>query len=288
MVEESECSDREKKRQLMESLKGPALEIVKAVRARNPDANPAKYLEALDSAFGTAESGDDLYFSFRLMQQQPDEKLSDFLRRLERSLSKVVQRGGLQSSYQDRARVEQLLRGSVSSDLMLIQLCVRERKTKPLTFLQLLSEIRAEEEYEASRMKLNTSGHQVQVKQSSVVRTTEIQSLKAEIKELRSMVASVWANSTATTEDYVDPVPANTSSSCEKQQDSELAALKKQVKRLQQKLNQKVNASDSTATATKVSTVEATRVVNSPARPTRCTEEQFCYTCGENGHGHNR
>uniref|UniRef100_A0A3Q1EKH9 Uncharacterized protein n=1 Tax=Acanthochromis polyacanthus TaxID=80966 RepID=A0A3Q1EKH9_9TELE len=157
MVEESECTDREKKHRLMESLKGPALEIVKAVRDSIPDANPAEFLEALDNAFRTAESGDDMYFAFRLMQQQQEEKLSDFLRRLERSLSKVVQRGGLPSSCKDRARVEQLLRGAVSSDLMLMQLRLRERKARPPTFLQLLSEIRAEEEYEASRMKLNTS-----------------------------------------------------------------------------------------------------------------------------------
>ncbi|XP_039608839.1 paraneoplastic antigen Ma1 homolog [Polypterus senegalus] len=114
MVEESEYTAKEKKRRLMESLKGPALEIAKAVRTSDPDANPTKYLEALESAFGTAESGDDLYFAFRLMQQQTGEKLSDFLRRLERSLSKVVQRGGLPHANMDRARLEQLLRGAVA------------------------------------------------------------------------------------------------------------------------------------------------------------------------------
>lgn len=59
MVEESECTEREKRRRLMESLKGPALEIAKSVRDADPDANPSEYLEALESAFGTAESGDD-------------------------------------------------------------------------------------------------------------------------------------------------------------------------------------------------------------------------------------
>lgn len=82
----------------MESLKGSTLEIGKAVRAISPEATPEEYLEALESAFGMAESGDDLYFAFRLMQQQQGEKLSDFLRRLERSLVKVVQRGGLPQS----------------------------------------------------------------------------------------------------------------------------------------------------------------------------------------------
>lgn len=95
MVEESDCSAKEKRRRIMESLKGPALETVKAMRVSNPDMSPAMCLEALEHAFGTAESGEDLYFSFRLLQQKHNEKLSEFLRRLESSLNKVVQKGGL-------------------------------------------------------------------------------------------------------------------------------------------------------------------------------------------------
>ncbi|XP_053277879.1 paraneoplastic antigen Ma2 homolog [Pleuronectes platessa] len=161
MVEETECSDREKRRRIIGSLKGHALEIVKAVRHTHSDASPKEYLEALESAFGSAESGDDLYFAFRLMQQQKGEKLSDFLRRLERSLAKVIQRGGLPASCMDRARLEQLLRGAIDSDLMLIQLRLRERKAVPPSFLQLLTEIRAEEEYETSRKKLSASSKRI-------------------------------------------------------------------------------------------------------------------------------
>uniref|UniRef100_A0A3Q3JSN3 CCHC-type domain-containing protein n=1 Tax=Monopterus albus TaxID=43700 RepID=A0A3Q3JSN3_MONAL len=170
MVEESEGSLKEKSRRIMESLKGPALEIIKAVHLSDSDRPPEKYLEALESAFGTAESGDDLYFAFHLLQQQPREKLSDFLRQLERTLSKVVQRGGIPQTHMDRARLEQLLRGAVASDIMLIQLRLRERKNKPPTFLQLLSEIRAEEEYEASRMKLRASVHQLHTKQIALTK----------------------------------------------------------------------------------------------------------------------
>lgn len=52
MVEECGCSLKEKRRRLMESLRGPALEIVKAACAGDPDC-----LEALEHALGTAESG---------------------------------------------------------------------------------------------------------------------------------------------------------------------------------------------------------------------------------------
>lgn len=108
------------------------------MRASDPDVSPEDSLEALEHAFGTAESGEELYFAFRLLQQQSGEKLSDFLRRLEQSLGRVVQRGGLPPGYADKARLEQLLRRAIASDLMLVNLCLRERREKPPTFLQLL------------------------------------------------------------------------------------------------------------------------------------------------------
>ncbi|XP_066534367.1 paraneoplastic antigen Ma1 homolog [Hoplias malabaricus] len=61
MIEESECSHREKRRRIVESLKGPALEIVKAVKCTDPDASPEVYLNAINSAFGTTESGEDIF-----------------------------------------------------------------------------------------------------------------------------------------------------------------------------------------------------------------------------------
>ncbi|XP_058494566.1 uncharacterized protein LOC131465683 [Solea solea] len=280
MVEETECSDREKRRRLIGSLKGPALEIVKAVRHTNPDASPKECLEALESAFGSAESGDDLYFAFRLMQQQKGEKLSDFLRRLERSLAKVIQRGGLPASCMNRARLEQLLRGAIASDLMLIQLRLRERKASPPNFLQLLTEIRAEEEYETSRKKLSASVHQVHANQEVDIRQAELQSLKAEIKELKSLVASVVTQSTPVKEDNREATCISALPGPENRQDAELAALKKQLKRLKQKTSNKMTEQDAA-----VSTMEASKQVsNSSKGAPKKSEENFCYRCGESGH----
>uniref|UniRef100_A0A669C889 Uncharacterized protein n=1 Tax=Oreochromis niloticus TaxID=8128 RepID=A0A669C889_ORENI len=163
MIEECDCSEREKRRRVVESLKGPALEIIQAVRRDNPDASPESYVEALESAFGSLESGEDLYLAFRSLGQQRGEKLSDFLRRLERSLTKVVQRGGLPSHRVDRARIDQLIRGATESEIMLLQLRLRERKEEPPTFLKLLSEIREEEDHARVRHESNTTVRQVKV-----------------------------------------------------------------------------------------------------------------------------
>lgn len=275
MVEESECADREKRRRLMESLKGPALEIFKSARVTDPDISAAKCLEALENAFGTAESGEDLYFAFRMLRQQPTEKLSEFLRRLEQSLVKVVQQGGISVTYMDRARLEQVLRGATASDFMLVNLRLRERRDKPPTFLQLLKEIRSEEEYEASRKKVNPSVQCVQAKQEVDVKRAEIQSLKAEVKELKTMVASVVRKPTPVAQDCVKNKPV-TITPCQNPLDAEPIALKKQVKRLQQKVSNRETEAD-----VAVSKVE---VSSKKRQPQKTPEEQFCYRCGKNGH----
>lgn len=135
MIEESDKPDREKKMRIMESVKGPAMEILQAVRFNNPDATPTEYLNVIENTFGTTETGVELYFAFRMMSQHSAEKLSEFLRRMERDLNKVVQRGDLPPSSKDKARIVQLIKGATQSDMMMLSLRLRERRSSPPTFL---------------------------------------------------------------------------------------------------------------------------------------------------------
>ncbi|XP_016425342.1 paraneoplastic antigen Ma1 homolog [Sinocyclocheilus rhinocerous] len=102
MITECDCSEKEKRRRIVESLKGPALEIIRAVRFSNPEASALQYLEALESTFGSMESGEDLYFKFRLMRQNAGEALSEFLRRIDKALNKVVELGDLSPRMVDK------------------------------------------------------------------------------------------------------------------------------------------------------------------------------------------
>ncbi|KAL0166881.1 hypothetical protein M9458_038725, partial [Cirrhinus mrigala] len=145
---------KKKLQRIVESLKGLALEIIKAVCMSSPEASSLQYLEALESTFGSSESGGDLYCAVRLLRHCPRESLSDFLRRIEKSLTKVVQRGGLSPANADNARVEELICGAVESDTTLLQLRLRERKEHPPTFLSLLNEVREAEETETQRLTL--------------------------------------------------------------------------------------------------------------------------------------
>lgn len=95
MLDECDGTVKEKKKRIVESVRGPAFEIIQAVRCNDSDARPEEYLAALENAFGITKSGEDLYFAFRSMQQKSGERLSDYLRRLEKALSKAVQSGAV-------------------------------------------------------------------------------------------------------------------------------------------------------------------------------------------------
>ncbi len=64
LITECKCSEKEEQRRVVESLKGPALEIIKAVCMFSPDASALQCLEALESTFGSSESGEDCILPF--------------------------------------------------------------------------------------------------------------------------------------------------------------------------------------------------------------------------------
>ncbi|XP_028676175.1 paraneoplastic antigen Ma1 homolog [Erpetoichthys calabaricus] len=238
MVEECDCSDREKWRRLIESLKGPALEVIQAVRVANPDARPAEYIEAVENIFGTTESGEDLYIAFRMLRQQRGELLSAFLRRLEKLLAKVVRKGGLSADLADKARVEQLLRGATESEIMLLHLRLRERKPNPPSFLKLLTEIREEEEWEERRQQSSWSTKQPRVRSARVQEEVnpgsfDFNRLKAEISDLKVQLAKT----PRLAQSHAASVPTEAKKTNMKfEKDAELQVLQKQVLDLQREL----------------------------------------------------
>lgn len=279
MISECECSEKEKRRRIVESLKGPALDIVKAVRFSSPEANALQYLEALESTFGTSESGEDLYFAFRLLRQCHGEALSDFLRRVEKSLTKVVQRGGLSPQMVDRVRVEQLIRGAVESDLMLLQLRLRERKTQPPTFLTLLNEIREAEESEAARRKIKATVKTVQSQEQNLSFAV-VSELRAEIQALKTRLwdESPKISNAPMMESRVKPIKRSVETSSD-----EVEALKQQIQQLQQKLGvMKVGYGLPVDHAQQQQPKPVS--VHSRTRSSTDREDFFCYRCGEDGH----
>lgn len=282
MIEESERPEREMKMRVMESVKGPALEILQAVRFNNHDATAMEYLEILESTFGTSETGEDLYFTFRQLCQQPNEKLSEFLRRMERVLNKVVKKGGLQSATANQARIDQLIKGGTRSDLMMLNLRLRERRQNPPPFLQLLNEIRHEEEHEASRRRLQPP-KAVYAKSTIAVPDKEVIDLKAEIQGLRTQVSELTISSftpsaaAATSEQTVNPPKVTV-------EDKSMRALREEVRELREQVSVlSLRPSYSSTTMSHHDEVKSNSVSQRPFTP-RDSSDFFCYRCGEDGH----
>lgn len=120
----------------------------------------------------------------------------------------------------------------------------------------MLSEIRVEEEMHASRTKLNASVHTVSTDKEADVRLKDIQVLRNEIKEIKSMVAAMTvASSKATTENAKVKMPTHEATS-----DQELVSLKKQVMRLEQRLDlEKRSSTDVSAAALPVDTTRVSQ-----------------------------
>nr|XP_042696715.1 modulator of apoptosis 1-like [Chrysemys picta bellii] len=91
LVQEWECSDAEKQKHELESLRGPAMQIIQALKDSQPAATVQDYLTALESVYGTTDSNEGLYYQFCHTYQEPHERLSDFIRRLEDLLQQMIE-----------------------------------------------------------------------------------------------------------------------------------------------------------------------------------------------------
>ncbi|XP_063786055.1 paraneoplastic antigen Ma1 homolog [Pseudophryne corroboree] len=144
-TEEWQCPDRIKRQRVVESLRGPAMGIIQAARRSNPNATLDTYFESLDYAYGTLEDVGDLTSRLHHTFQEPGEKLSVFLIRLDKLLYKIVDKGGINKDDVDKSRMKQLLRGASTMDPVAQKLrCSSIREPSP-TFNELLKEIKQEE-----------------------------------------------------------------------------------------------------------------------------------------------
>ena len=273
MLDECDSSGKEKKKRIVESVKGPAFEIIQAVRCNDVAARPEDYLAALENAFGITKSGEDFYFAFRSMQQKLGERLSDYLRRLEKVLSKAVQKGGLSPTSRDRARVEQLLRGAASeSDILLLQLRLKERLGNPPSFMELLSEIRVEEDQKVTRRNLTASAHTVRAAEESTAHSAEVDALKTQVKALEAKVQQLSVKERPSVL-HIDP---------------EVQSLKEQVASLQL-LNQLREQAAIPETPIIPERDHQRFRAKQPFKPRKGNntldgQSVFCYRCGEDGH----
>ncbi|CAI5682868.1 unnamed protein product [Oreochromis niloticus] len=133
---------------MVESLLSPAADIVKRL---SPEATPETYLQLLDAAFGTVEDGEELFAQFMNTLQDPGEKASSYLCRLQAVLNLAVKRGGIAAEEADKYILKQFCRGCWDN-ILLSDLNLEEKKSHPPAFAELLLQIRTEEDRHAAKV----------------------------------------------------------------------------------------------------------------------------------------
>lgn len=192
ILKDPAISDLQGSRHILDSLLPPAADIVKHLSLDLP---MEIYIQHLDSAYGTVQDGEELYVKFMDTLQDSGEKPSAYLQRLQVALSHAVKRGGVKPSDVNRHLLSQFCRGCWDNGLI-AELQLKQRKSNPPSFAELLLLLRTEEDREASktlRMKqhLGTSKQRVAAQAQVQFATEEEKGVSAVLSALTKQMADI-------------------------------------------------------------------------------------------------
>ncbi|XP_054437790.1 paraneoplastic antigen-like protein 5 [Pteronotus mesoamericanus] len=178
MMQMWQVCEVEKRRRLLESLRGPALSIMRVLRANNESMTVEQCLDALKQIFGNKEDYRTSQFKFLQTCQKIGEKISVFLVRLEPLLQKAVQHSPLSVRNTDTIRLKHVLaRANVTNNLR-GKLELLDQRGCPPTFLELMKLIRDEEEWETTmavtKQKPRPAGRGRKVSSRQILEETSI------------------------------------------------------------------------------------------------------------------
>ncbi|CAK6450119.1 unnamed protein product [Pipistrellus nathusii] len=142
--------EAEKIRRLLESLRGPALSIMRVLRANNDSMTAEQCLDTLKQIFGSKEDSRTSQFKFLQTVQKIGEKISVFLVRLEPLLQKALQHNPASMRSTDMIRLKHVLSRTNLSGTLRGKLELLDQRGCPPTFLELMKLVRDEEEWEVT------------------------------------------------------------------------------------------------------------------------------------------
>ncbi|XP_065110556.1 paraneoplastic antigen Ma1 homolog [Paramisgurnus dabryanus] len=189
MVSEWQCADSIKRQRIVESLRGPAADIIRFLKVSSPAVTATEYLMALDTAYGSTESQSDLLVRFSNTYQEPGEKLSLFLCRLDKLLHRIFLKKGIKVEELNQKRMEQVVKGALTTDMVALRLRMTHKLRDPPSFSELLREVREEESWVSAREK-----SKILVSSAVVAQETpshELADLKRDVQELSAQVGKL-------------------------------------------------------------------------------------------------
>ncbi|XP_021788503.2 LOW QUALITY PROTEIN: paraneoplastic antigen Ma6E [Papio anubis] len=144
------ASERERKRWLLESLGGPALDIVSGLLEEDPNLSALDCLAALGQVFRNQDTRMTSRLKFLTCTQGPQEGLFAFVVRLEGLLQRAVEKGAVHPALANYLRLRQVLSRARLSEALQNTLRGMQLERRPPGFLGLLRLIREMEAWAAS------------------------------------------------------------------------------------------------------------------------------------------
>ncbi|XP_045644751.1 paraneoplastic antigen Ma6F-like, partial [Ursus americanus] len=158
-------SERERRRRLVESLGGPALELLCGLLAENPDMPAQDCLAALVQAFGDKDTCVTARLKFLTCAQRPRETLFAYVMRLEGLLQSAVEKGAFHPVIADQVRARQVLMRARPNGMLQNKLRRMRLERRPPGFVGMLRPIRETEAWEAGPAR----GEQFQAEEGASV-----------------------------------------------------------------------------------------------------------------------
>eukprot|EP00070_Physeter_catodon_P031544 XP_028338438.1 paraneoplastic antigen Ma6F-like [Physeter catodon] len=147
-------SERERRRRLVERVRGPALDLLCGLLAEDPELAAQDCLAALVQVFGNKEPRGSARLKFLTCGQRPQETLSAYVMRLEGLLRSALEKGAVLPAEADQVRARQVLMRARLNDTLQATLRWMQLMRRPPGFvgmLRLLELTEAWEAYRASR-----------------------------------------------------------------------------------------------------------------------------------------
>uniref|UniRef100_A0A673V979 PNMA family member 6A n=1 Tax=Suricata suricatta TaxID=37032 RepID=A0A673V979_SURSU len=146
----SYMSEAEKTWRLVQSLGGPALDLVRGLLAENPDTPAQDCLAALVQVFGDQDTRVASRLMFLTCAQRPQESLFAYVMRLESLLQSALLKGAFHPATADQLRTQQVLTRARPNERLQNALRRLQLDRRPPGFMGLLRLIQEAEAWEAA------------------------------------------------------------------------------------------------------------------------------------------
>uniref|UniRef100_A0A8C5QEM1 CCHC-type domain-containing protein n=1 Tax=Leptobrachium leishanense TaxID=445787 RepID=A0A8C5QEM1_9ANUR len=143
-LDEWDIPEAQKKQRITESLKGPASEAVRNLKLSKQDCTALDYLNVLQEVFGRTEKAAELMYQYEHTYQRKGEKMTEYMRRLDKILHQILLKKGAEPATIDKIRKQQILRGAQPLDPVMLQLRTREGN-REFKYLELIRAVREKE-----------------------------------------------------------------------------------------------------------------------------------------------